>query len=121
MSRCDFTTKVHSESYDSISLFKLDLTGRKILVTGCAWSSCVDYATATAFAEAGASAVAVVDLHGASKDLESDLKPAALEAGHPDPTHTIDISRPERVRTMLAVASKALKRELDLLPHNAAH
>ncbi|KAM0512568.1 hypothetical protein ACHAPE_008745 [Trichoderma viride] len=80
-----FTATHHSTTYDYISPLKLDLAGKYVLVTGAAWEDGVGYATATAFARAGASAIAVVDLHGVSDDLVEKLKLAATQAGRPEP------------------------------------
>ena len=81
LSGADFTTKHRSTSYDYISPIGLNLTGKHVLITGVAWGDGSGYATATAFARAGVSMIAVADLHGVSDDLVSKLKMAATQAG----------------------------------------
>ncbi|TEA13351.1 Short chain dehydrogenase citE [Colletotrichum sidae] len=119
-----FTATHRSTTYDFISPLKLDLSGRHILITGAAWEEGVGYATATAFARAGASAIAVVDVHGVSDHLLSGLKTAATEAGRPEPLVlgcTVDISTLESVRDMHRVVSAAFGGRLDVVVNNAAH
>jgi len=58
---------------------KLNLTGKHVLVTGAAFEDGVGYATASAFARAGASAIAMADLHGAPEKLAAKLKLAATQ------------------------------------------
>src|SRR3954465_4821097 len=98
-----FTATHHSTTYDYISPLKLNLAGRRVLVTGAAWEDGVGYATATAFARAGASAIAVADLHGVSDDLAAKLKLTAAQAGRPEPvvlSCTVDIARQDSVQAM---------------------
>ncbi|KAJ6000459.1 hypothetical protein N7481_000868 [Penicillium waksmanii] len=59
--RRDFTGKNHATSYPFISPLARDLSGRHVLITGAAWEDDVGYATATAFARAGVSSIAVID------------------------------------------------------------
>ncbi|KAI5250441.1 NAD(P)-binding protein [Aureobasidium subglaciale] len=119
-----FTDKRHSTTYEFISPLRLDLKGRRVLITGAAWDSGVGYAVATAFARAGASAIAVADLHGVSDELIARLKRVATEAGHPEPTvvsHTVNIAQRETVQAMHDDASRAFEGKLDILINNAAH
>jgi hypothetical protein len=60
----NFKATRHSTTYNYISPLKLDLAGKHVLITGTAWEDGVRYATAAAFARAGASAIAIADLHG---------------------------------------------------------
>lgn len=119
-----FTTVNRSTSYDYISPLKLNLAGRHILITGAAWEDGVGYATATAFARAGATAIAVADLHGVSDDLVQRLKSAATEAGRPEPkvhAYTVDISSQDSVQSMREAVAEAFSGRLDILINNAAH
>lgn len=60
-----YVTKIHrSTSYDFISPLKLDLVGKHVLITGAAWEDGVGFATASAFARAGASVIAIADFTG---------------------------------------------------------
>jgi NAD(P)-dependent dehydrogenase (short-subunit alcohol dehydrogenase family) len=122
--RRDFIQKTHATSYPYISPLSQDLSGRHVLITGAAWEDGVGYATATAFARAGASAIAVIDLHGISDELVSRLKAAAVEAGRPDPqiiTGKVNISKLESVVSFRHVLSKAFNDRLDVVVNNAAH
>jgi NAD(P)-dependent dehydrogenase (short-subunit alcohol dehydrogenase family) len=118
--RRDFISATHATSYPYISPLSQDLSGRHVLITGAAWEDAawedaawedgVGYATATAFARAGASAIAVIDLHGVSAELVSRLKAAAVEAGRPEPqiiAGKVDISKLESVTAFRDVLSKA--------------
>lgn len=119
-----FTSKRHSSTYDYISPLGLNLEGKHVLVTGAAWETGVGYATATALARAGASAIAVTDLHGVSEDLVERLKHAAVHAGRPEPTvisYTVDISSRESVEAMHKVVAKTFDGRLDIVVNNAAH
>ncbi|KAF6805544.1 hypothetical protein CSOJ01_09413 [Colletotrichum sojae] len=119
-----FTTVHRSTTYDYISPLKLNLSGRHVLITGAAWEDGVGYATATAFARAGASAIAVADLHGVSDELVQRLKSAATEAGRPEPkvlAYTVDISNKESVQKMRDAVAEAFSGRLDILINNAAH
>ncbi|THX84814.1 NAD(P)-binding protein [Aureobasidium pullulans] len=119
-----FTSKRHNTTYDHISPLRLDLSERHILVTGAAWDSGVGYATATAFARAGASAIAVADLHGVSDELVKQLKGAAVQAGRSEPlvlSYQVDITKQESVQAMYESVLKAFNGRLDVLVNNAAH
>ncbi|KAH8202500.1 hypothetical protein TruAng_003308 [Truncatella angustata] len=119
-----FTKTMHATTYDYISPLKLDLTGKHVLVTGAAWEDGVGYATATAFARAGASAIAVVDVHGVSDDLVAKLRMAATEVGRPEPlvvSCTVDIANKDSVQAMHDTVSQAFGHRLDILLNNAAH
>ncbi|OJI99311.1 hypothetical protein ASPVEDRAFT_38739 [Aspergillus versicolor CBS 583.65] len=119
-----FTSTHHSTTYDYISPLKQDLNGKHVLITGAAWEDGVGYATATAFARAGASAIAVADLHGVSGDLVAQLKSAAVQAGRPEPTVlscTVDIASRESVQAMHRTVSEGFGGRLDIIVNNAAH
>ncbi|KAL4917386.1 hypothetical protein BDW62DRAFT_211238 [Aspergillus aurantiobrunneus] len=108
-----FTSTRHHTSYDYISPLKLDLADKHVLITGAAREDGVGYAAATAFARAGASVIAVADLHGMSGDLAAKLKLAAVHAGRPEPvvlSCLVDIARQDSVQAML-----------DIVVNNAAH
>jgi NAD(P)-dependent dehydrogenase (short-subunit alcohol dehydrogenase family) len=119
-----FTSRRHSSTYEYISPLKFNLEGKHVLVTGAAWETGVGYATATALARAGASGIAVVDLHGVSQDLVKRLKYAAVQAGHPEPLvldSTVDISNRESVEALHKVVMETFEGRLDLVVNNAAH
>jgi NAD(P)-dependent dehydrogenase (short-subunit alcohol dehydrogenase family) len=122
--RRDFIQKTHATSYPCISPLSQDLSGRHVLITGAAWEDGVGYATATAFARAGASAIAVIDRHGVSDDLVSRLKAAAVEAGRPEPriiAGRVEISQLESVIAFRDILSQAFNNRLDVVVNNAAH
>jgi NAD(P)-dependent dehydrogenase (short-subunit alcohol dehydrogenase family) len=122
--RHDFTTKHHSTTYDYISPTKLDLDGKHVVVTGAAWEDGVGYATATAFARAGASAIAVIDLHGVSDDLVVRLKLAAIETGRPEPdvvSYTVDITKSSDVQDMHDTIVQRFGGRIDVVVNNAAY
>lgn len=124
LSGARFTPTHHSTTYDYISPLKLDLAGRHILITGAAWEDGVGYATATAFARAGASAIAVADLHGVSADLTEKLKLTATQAGRSEPmvrSYTVDIASQESVQAMHESVSRDFSGRLDIVVNNAAH
>ncbi|KAH7397803.1 putative NADP(+)-dependent dehydrogenase [Cadophora sp. MPI-SDFR-AT-0126] len=118
-------TKLHqSKTYDYISPSKLDLSGKHVLVTGAAWEDGVGYATATAFARAGASAIAIADLHPLSDDLVLKLKLAATQAGRAEPivlSFTVDIAAQDNVQAMHDTVSQSFGGRLDVVVNNAAH
>ncbi|GIZ44032.1 hypothetical protein CKM354_000724100 [Cercospora kikuchii] len=122
--RRDFTAQTHATSYPFISPLSQDLSGVHVLITGAAWEDGVGYATARAFVRAGASAIAVIDLHGHPDQLVSQLKATAVEAGHPEPlvlTGRVDISQRESVLAFQKTLSEAFNDRLDILVNNAAH
>ncbi|KAG5794486.1 hypothetical protein H9Q69_006442, partial [Fusarium xylarioides] len=96
----DFILTHHATSYDYISPLKLDSTGQHVLVTGAAHEDGVGYATAAAFARAGASGIACCDLHGISNDIIAKSKSAATLANREEPLvlgYKVDISSQESV------------------------
>ncbi|KAF9729230.1 hypothetical protein PMIN06_000128 [Paraphaeosphaeria minitans] len=120
----DFTVKRHSTTYEYISPLKLNLAGKHVLVTGAAWENGIGYATAIAFARAGASAIAVVDLHGVSDDLVAKLKIAATKAGRAEPdvvSCMVDIATPESVQAMHHTVVQRFGGRIDVVINNAAH
>ena len=122
--RRDFIQKTHATSYPYISPLSQDFSARHVLITGAAWEDGVGYATATAFARAGASAIAVIDLHGVSAELVSRLKAAAVEAGRPEPqviAGKVDISQLESVLAFKDLLAEAFDNRLDIIVNNAAH
>lgn len=119
-----FTDTRHSTTYDYVSPLTLDLSGKHVLITGAAWEDGVGYATATAFARAGASAIAVADLHGVSDDLVAKLKLAAVQAGRPEPvvlSCTVDIAKQDSVQAVHDIVSQGFGGRLDIVVNNAAH
>ena len=119
-----FTATRHSTTYSYISPLKLNLVGRHVLITGAAWENGVGYATATAFARAGASAIAVADLYGVSDGTLAKLKLAAAQAGRPEPVVlgcAVDIARQDSVRALHHTLSQEFAGRLDIVVNNAAH
>jgi NAD(P)-dependent dehydrogenase (short-subunit alcohol dehydrogenase family) len=120
----NFTATRHSTTYDYVSPIKLDLAGKNVLITGAAWQDGVGYATAIAFARAGASVIALADLHGVSDDLVLKLKLAATQAGRSEPvvlSCTVDISKEDSVQAMYDIISEGFDGRLDIIVNNAAH
>jgi NAD(P)-dependent dehydrogenase (short-subunit alcohol dehydrogenase family) len=124
LARSDFTATRHSTTYDYISPLKLNLAGKHVLITGAAWENGVGYAAATAFARAGASAIAIADLQGIPPDLVAKLKTVATQAGRPEPTVLsciVDISNRESVQALHGTVEQEFGGRLDILVNNAAH
>lgn len=120
----NITATTHSTSYDYISPLELDLSGKNTLITGVAYRDGVGYATATAFARAGASIIALADLQPIASDLIADLKAAASQAGRKEPVvlpFTVDISSPSSVQELHESVKQALDNRLDILVNNAAY
>lgn len=120
----NFTATIHNTTYEYISPLKLDLAGKHVLITGAAWENGIGYATATAFARAGASAIALADLHGISGDLVLRLKTVAAEAGRPEPvvlSCKVDIAQQDSVRAMYDTVSQGFGGRLDIVVNNAAY
>lgn len=120
-----YVTKTHrSTSYDFISPLKLDLVGKHVLITGAAWEDGVGFATASAFARAGASIIAIADLHGISRHVVEKLKLLATQAGRPEPIVlgcTVDIAELPSVQALGETLSTAFGGRLDVVVNNAAH
>lgn len=111
-------------TYDFISLLKQDLIGKHVLITGAAFEDGVGFTTAKAFARAGASVIAMVDLHRVSEEHATKLKVAAVEAGLPEPVTIcckVDISDLVSIQSMYDVIFPALSERLEVLVNNAAH
>ncbi|KAI1460225.1 hypothetical protein F4805DRAFT_19873 [Annulohypoxylon moriforme] len=120
-----YVTKIHrSTSYDFISPLKLDLAGKHVLITGAAWEDGVGFATASAFARAGASVIAIADLHGISDHVVEKLKLLATQAGRSEPIVlgcTVDIADLQSVQALRDTLSEAFGGRLDVVVNNAAH
>jgi len=122
--RRDFTENRHSTTYPYISPSNLDLTGKYVLITGTAFEDGVGFATATAFARAGASAIGLVDFHEISDDLVARLKSAATESGRAEPVilhFAVDIAKLDDVQALHKRISQHFGGRLDVLVNNAAH
>ena len=121
----NFTKTTHSTSYEYISPLHLDLTGKHVVVTGAAYEDGVGYATATAFARAGASAIALADIQPVSDPLVAKLKSAAVEAGRAEPlilVYTVDITSPSSVQELYERITQAFEnKSIDIIVNNAAH
>ncbi|PSN64428.1 NAD(P)-binding protein [Corynespora cassiicola Philippines] len=119
-----FTATQHATTYDYISPLKLDLSGKNVLITGAAYEDGVGYATATAFARAGASAIALADLHSVSDELATKLKSYATQAGRPELQVLcckVDIASSDNIQAMRDTVSQGFGGRLDVLVNNAAH
>jgi NAD(P)-dependent dehydrogenase (short-subunit alcohol dehydrogenase family) len=121
----NFTPTTHSTTYDYISPLHLDLTGKHVVITGAAYENGIGYATATAFARAGASSIALADIHPVSETLISNLKAAATQAGHAEPqilACTVDITSLSSVQAFHQQVTQAFNpNPIDILINNAAH
>ncbi|CAJ0553078.1 Ff.00g115900.m01.CDS01 [Fusarium sp. VM40] len=120
----DYIITHHATSYDYISPLKLDLVGKHVLITGAAWEDGVGFATAMAFARAGASFIACVDLHGISDELIHKLKSAATQVNRPEPVmlgYKVDIASLDSVKSMCDSIKEKFSGRLDVLVNNAAH
>ncbi|RKK98492.1 hypothetical protein BFJ68_g13567 [Fusarium oxysporum] len=114
----------HATSYDYISPLKLDLTGQRVLITGAAHEDGVGFATARAFARAGASFIACCDIHGISDKIIMKLKSAASHANRKEPLvqgYKVDIASQESVKAMYESIVEQFNGRLDILVNNAAH
>lgn len=120
----NFTPTTHSATYDYISPLHLDLTGKHVVVTGAAYENGIGYATATAFARAGASAIVLADIHPIPESLISNLKSAAAQAGRAEPqilAYTVDItSLPSVQEFHKQVTQACAPNPVDILINNAA-
>jgi len=120
----NFTATTHSTTYDYISPSRLELTNKHVLITGTAWEDGVGYATATAFARAGASAIAIADLHDVPSNLIEKLKLAAAQAGRREPVIlccTVDIAKRDSVLALYEAVHQKFAGHLDIVVNNAAH
>jgi NAD(P)-dependent dehydrogenase (short-subunit alcohol dehydrogenase family) len=120
----DFILTHHATSYDYISPLKLDLVGKHVLITGAAWEDGAGFATAMAFARAGVSFIACVDLHGISDELIHKLKSAATQVNRPEPVvlgYKVDIASLDSVKSMCDLITEEFSERLDVLVNNAAH
>lgn len=102
----------------------MNLTGKHVPVASAAFEDGVGYATASAFARAGASAIAMAGLHGASEKLAAKLNLAATEAGWTEPKVIccqVDIAQLKSVQAMCDKVSKAFEGRLDVLVNDSAH
>lgn len=121
----NFTPTTHSTTYDYISPLHLDLTGKNVVITGAAYENGIGYATATAFARAGASSIALADIHPVSETLTSNLKSAAKQANRAEPqilACTVDITSLSSVQNLYEQVAKAFNgKPVDILINNAAH
>ena len=96
MARRDFLPSRRAASYDFISPLSLNLHGNNVLITGSALPDGVGFATARAFARAGASGIVLADLHPVPSELVAQLKAAAVDAKRSEPTvitRQFDISK----------------------------
>ncbi|KAH8079047.1 hypothetical protein HD553DRAFT_329998 [Filobasidium floriforme] len=123
--RRDFANKSHAASYDYISPLKLDLSGRHVLITGAAHEDGVGFATALAFARAGATVIVLADLRGVAEERAESLRAAARAAGRQtEPVvlcRQVDIAKLDNVKALLESIDTALGGKLDVLVNNAAH
>lgn len=94
-------------------------------MTGAAYENGTGYATATAFARARASFIALADIHPVPEPLISNLKTAALQASRAEPqvlACTVDItSLPSVQKFHDSVTKTSDGKPTDILINNAAH
>lgn len=123
-SGANFTPTTHSTTYDYISPLHLDLTGKSVVITGAAYENGIGYATATAFARAGASFIALADIKPVPEPLISNLKTAAVQAGRTEPqilACTVNITSLSSVQAFHDNVTQALDgKPIDILINNAA-
>lgn len=122
-SRSEFITTTHKSTYPFISPANYELSGRYILITGAGFENGVGYATALAHARAGASGIALVDLHGIPQQMLSNLVSAAVSAGRPEPLvkgYECDISDISSVGTMRDRFMRDFGNRIDVVINNAA-
>lgn len=124
LSGVNFTAKTHSTTYDYISPRNLNLKEKNVFITGAARENGVGFAVARAFAQSGATAIAVADLNGISDKLIALITQAAIEAGRSKPLvlgFTLDITNQESVDAVKKCISSAFNNRLDILVNNAGH
>ncbi|KAM0707730.1 hypothetical protein Q7P35_004378 [Cladosporium inversicolor] len=122
----NFTPSIRSTSYDYISPLHLDLTGKHVVVTDAAYENRIGYAIALAFARAGASAIALADIHPIPESLISNLKSAAAQANRPEPqilAFTVDMTPLPSAQNLHSQITHAFapNNPIDILINNAAH
>ncbi|KAK7699084.1 hypothetical protein SLS57_012473 [Botryosphaeria dothidea] len=116
----DFTSTIHNDTYSAIDPRKADHRGHRVFVTGA--SKGIGKRTAIAFAEAGASQIAI----GARSALDQ-VEQAALEGaklgGHPPP-RVLKIKLDVMDLANVEAAAEAILQEfggLDILINNAGY
>ena len=114
------TTKiVHSDTYPAINPAKVDLGGKAIFVSGA--SRWLGKAIALAFAEAGASYIAI-GTRSSLSEIEKDIKAAATNAGREEP-HVIclklEVTKAESIACAVGDIESAFGK-LDIVINNAA-
>ena len=95
-----------------------------MLITVAAWEDGVGFATASAFARAGAAGIALVDLKRPDEGYINKLQEMAKQAGRPPPQVVClkaDISNPHSVEDLHIDLVTAFDWRLDILINNAAH
>ncbi|KAF7892297.1 uncharacterized protein EAF01_010377 [Botrytis porri] len=126
-----------------ISVARLVLFAKEVVVDACLWgeneirdwlgmSAELPYGSeeelspngGSAFLRAGASTIALADLHGVSDNLVTKLKLTATQAGRAEPTVmscTVDISEEDSVQAMYKIVSERFDGRLDIVISNAAN
>lgn len=118
-----FLPSTHATSYPHISPLSFDLKGRSVVITGAALEDGIGYATATAYARAGASCIVILDVHQISNALITRLEDAARTAGRRTPmilSCLADISDLGAVESIKEKVSETCNGRLDVLVNNAA-
>lgn len=111
----------HHDTYPSISPKNFNLAGKSVFISGA--SKGIGKTTAIRYAMAGCSKIAV-GARSPLASLEKDIKTAAKEAGHPEPTVlavVLDISSDDSVKAAAATVGDAFGHRLDVLIANAGH
>ena len=115
-----FVSTIRHDTYPAIDPSKASLEGQHILITGA--SKGIGRATATAYAKAGASAIAL----GARSDLsevEKEVQKAAADAGKKAPqvlTINLDVQSRESVEKAAKETEKSFG-AIDILVNNAGY
>jgi len=111
----------HHDTYPSISPANFNLAGKSVFIAGA--SKGIGRTTAIRFAMAGCPKIAI-GARSSLTSLETEIKAAAKEAGHPEPTILavpLDIHSQDSVKAAAATVGSAFDHSLDVLIANAGH
>jgi NAD(P)-dependent dehydrogenase (short-subunit alcohol dehydrogenase family) len=116
-----FTPTRRGDTYEAIDPLKLNLSDKKVLITGGARG--IGREIALSYAKAGASGIAILDILDCTPAVESDLQQAAVAAGHPGPdvlSLVLDVTDLAAV-TRAAQTVRARLGAVDILVNNAGY